>query len=53
MPFYYLDDQTYLEVKDFVVNKFPVLDGKVVKEVRYQMVAGVNFLLEFDCLPIS
>lgn len=53
LPFYDLEDQTYLEVKNFAVSRFPVLEGKVVREVRYQMVAGVNFLVEFECLPLS
>lgn len=45
LPFVDLQDATYIEVYNHVLAKQPVLLTKTVESVRYQLVAGVNFLL--------
>ena len=45
LPFVDLQDATYIEVYNHVLVKQPVLLTKTVESVRYQLVAGVNFLL--------
>jgi len=53
LPFIDLQDASYLEVYTHVVGKYPTLLTKTVESVRYQMVAGVNFLIEFNNHPFS
>ena len=53
LPLTDLQDSSYQTVYQHVVSHFPILTHKQVESVRYQMVAGVNYLIEFTHYPFS
>lgn len=48
-----LNDPLYLSVYNALIAKYPFLQHKNVQEVRYQLVAGTNFLILLNALPFS
>ena len=48
-----LDDSLYQEVYQFVIGKYDLLLTKTVESVRYQIVQGTNFMIEFTNYPFS
>lgn len=53
LPLLNLNDPTYLQTKQFVVQSYPFLSNKIVESVRYQLVTGTNFMIEFNNNPFS
>jgi hypothetical protein len=48
-----LNDPLYLSVYNALIANYPFLQYKNVQEVRYQLVAGTNFLILLNALPFS
>jgi hypothetical protein len=53
MPFLNLNDPNYLKVYNFLIAQYPILVNKNIVSVRYQMVAGTNFLLFLNNFPFA
>lgn len=53
LPLLALTDALYLSVYSALLLKYPFLQHKNVQEVRYQLVAGTNFLITLNAQPFS
>jgi hypothetical protein len=53
LPFLTLTDPLYLSVYNYLLSKYAYLAYKNVQEVRYQLVAGTNFMITFHSQPFS
>lgn len=53
LPLLNLNDPTYLQAKQLVIQSYPFLNNKIVESVRYQVVSGINFMIEFNNDPFS
>jgi hypothetical protein len=53
MPFLNLNDPNYLKVYNFLITQYPILVNKNIISVRYQIVAGTNFLLFLNNFPFA
>lgn len=53
LAFVNLQDATYLACYQQLLNQYPFLSTKTVQEVRYQIVAGTNFMIEMNNQPFS
>jgi hypothetical protein len=53
LPLVNLQDVTYQQVYQMIVSSYPFLQTKTVESVRYQIVAGTNFMIEFHNYPFS
>lgn len=53
LPLADLQDTLYLEVYQHVLGSYQMLATKTVQSVRYQLVQGTNFMIEFSNYPFS
>ncbi len=53
MPLLTLNDPLYTAVYNALITNYPFLQYKSVKEVRYQVVAGTNYLITLNAQPFS
>lgn len=48
LPLAHLQSSTYLTAKNYLLQQYSYLQGKNLQSVRYQIVAGTNYMLEFN-----
>jgi hypothetical protein len=53
LPLLSLTDSLYLSVYNALLTNYPFLHHKNVQEVRYQVVAGTNYLITLNAQPFS
>ncbi len=48
LPLAHLQSSSYLTAKNYLLQQYSYLQGKNLESVRYQIVAGTNYMLEFN-----